>query len=317
MRHHARVGQIEHAVMCGAVLSHDPGAVDGEDHVEPRQGAVDGHLVDGALQKRRVDGHDRLLAARRQAGGHAHRMLFGNAGIDEPVGELLGERRKPRAVLHGGRDGHDVRVLPRLAHDGLAEHVGIGRGRGLLLHQFPGGYVVGAYAMEAFGVARRGFVPGAFLRDHVHEHGAVGGKHGGKRFAQGADVVPIDGRRAQDAQLLEDHRARNDELLHRFLHVAPEIGERRAERAAAFQLFLQRVARLTILRGSAHVAQMLHERAHVARNGHLVVVQDDDKRRLRLADVVQGLERHATRKGRVADDGHNLFGASPQVARLR
>ena len=82
-------------------------------------------------------------------------------------------------------------------------------------------------------------------------------------------------------------------------------------------MLLDRIAALAVIRIHANAAKMQRHRAHVTRDSHFVVVQDDDERRLFLPDIVQGLERHATRKGRVADDGHNLFGASPQVARLR
>ena len=62
---------------------------------------------------------------------------------------------------------------------------------------------------------------------------------------------------------------------------------------------------------------MLHEGAHVARDGHLVVVQDDDERQLLVAHVVQRLEGHAASERRVADEGHHLLVGALQLTRLR
>ena len=81
-------------------------------------------------------------------------------------------------------------------------------------------------------------------------------------------------------------------------------------------MLLHVVARLAILRRCAHVTQMLHQRADVVRDGHLVVVQDDDHGRLSLADVVQRLEGHAAGKRRIADDGDDLLVGTRQIASL-
>ena len=61
---------------------------------------------------------------------------------------------------------------------------------------------------------------------------------------------------------------------------------------------------------------MLHEGADVARDGHLVVVQDDDHGKLGLPDVVQRLEGHASAKRRVADERDNLVRAARKRPRL-
>ena len=171
--------------------------------------------------------------------------------------------------------------------------------------------------MELLGIAHSGHITLAFARDHMHKHRAVGIQHGSQRFPQLRDVVPVDRRRAYDAQLLEDHGMGNDELLHRFLHAAAEVGNGLAHRAAALQVLLHVVARLAVLRRCAHVTQMLHERANIVRDGHLVVVQDDDHGRLSLADIVQSLERHAAGKRRIADERDDLLVGTRQIAGLR
>ena len=48
---------------------------------------VDG-LVERPLEERRVDRDDRPDPAHREAGGHRHRVLLGDADVDEAVGVL-------------------------------------------------------------------------------------------------------------------------------------------------------------------------------------------------------------------------------------
>ena len=56
-------------------------------------------------------------------------------------------------------------------------------------------------------------------------------------------------------------------------------------------MLLDRIAALAVIRIHANAAKMQRHRAHVTRDSHFVVVQDDDERRLFLPDIVQGLER--------------------------
>ena len=123
VRHHAGVHQVEHAMVRGAVGAHDAGAIDGEHHVKLRQRHVDDHLVDGALHEHGVQRNNGFLAARGQTTGKPHGVFFGNARVHEALRELLGERIKPRAALHGCRDGHDILVRFRFFHQRGAEHV--------------------------------------------------------------------------------------------------------------------------------------------------------------------------------------------------
>ena len=77
----------------------------------------------------------------------------------------------------------------------------------------------------------------------------------------------------------------------------PKFASALPKSPAALERLLHGVAGLTILRRGSHVTEVLHERAHVARDGHLVIVEDDHHGRLRLADVVERFERHTARQG--------------------
>ena len=106
------------------------------------------------------------------AGGHAHRMLLrqcrhrrtgrGNSSANgaSPVPSFMAAVGWPRCSF----------CAPR-ATDGLAEHARYRKGPAPFFTSSPGGYVVGAYAMEAFGVGPTRVRTGAFLRDHVRARG--------------------------------------------------------------------------------------------------------------------------------------------------
>ena len=64
-------GDGEHALVAGAVLAHEAGAVDADDHRRVVLADVVDGLVEGALQERRVDAHERAHAGQREAGRHA------------------------------------------------------------------------------------------------------------------------------------------------------------------------------------------------------------------------------------------------------
>ncbi len=171
--------------------------------------------------------------------------------------------------------------------------------------------------MEALRILPRRLVALALAGDHVHEGRAVHFQHEGQNVAQLGDVVTVHGMGAHDAERLVDHGVGNHHLLERFLHVLPEAEQAASSGAALLHGRLQALAGLAVVAVRPQVAQVLHERAHVARDGHLVVVQDDDQRQLLVAHVVQRLEGHAACQRRIPDEGHYLLVGALQLARLR
>ena len=65
-------------------------------------------LVVGPLQKRGIDGAERLVAFRRHAGREGYRVLLGDAHVEGAGREFLGEHVDAGAGRHGGRDGDDL-----------------------------------------------------------------------------------------------------------------------------------------------------------------------------------------------------------------
>ena len=128
-RHHATVGDIEHAVMSRAIIAHQAGAIQAENHVGLGKRVIDDQLVDGALHKRRIQANDGFLSTERQTARKGNGMLLGNAGIDKALRILFGEFSQPRAVFHGRGNGNDIFVERSLGHNRLAEYARVFRRR--------------------------------------------------------------------------------------------------------------------------------------------------------------------------------------------
>ena len=271
-RHRAQIRQIEGAVVRGSISAHKPGAVHGKDHVPALQGHVHHDLVVGALQKRRVDGHDGHLAARRQRRRHADGVFFCDADIEEALRELLAKRVQPRARAHRRRDGHHALVVCRQIHERVGKRIRIGRaalGRDRLARR----NIERTHAVEALGVRLGGRISPALVGHGMHDHRAFQVLRAAQNGLKPRDVVAVDRSYVGDAELLEKHRAvRQDELLHRLFHRIARIHERAPHAPRRRHGALHLVAQVRVLVRKAHLPQVMRKPAHVGRDGHAVVV---------------------------------------------
>ena len=105
---HLEDGAVPHPVVARAVRAGHPGAVQGDGDRQLVQRHVHQQLVEGPVEERRVDGHHRVQAGHRQARGHSHRVLLGDAHVVNPVRVGGLERGEADRVQHGGGDGHHV-----------------------------------------------------------------------------------------------------------------------------------------------------------------------------------------------------------------
>ena len=80
------------------------GAVEHEGDSRAVQRDIHQHLVERAVHERRVDGHDGVQPAEREAGRRGDGVLLGDADVVHAIGEALGERRETGRAEHRG--GH-------------------------------------------------------------------------------------------------------------------------------------------------------------------------------------------------------------------
>ena len=68
-----------------AVLADEAGAVEAERHGQVLQADIVDELVVGALRERRIERDDGVHARGRHAGGQRHRVLLGDADVEEAL----------------------------------------------------------------------------------------------------------------------------------------------------------------------------------------------------------------------------------------
>ena len=112
-RQAAEIGDIEGAGMGRAVGADQAGAIHGEAYRQTLNGDVVHHLIVGALQERRIDGGEGLIAFGRKAGGKGDPVLLGDADVESALRKFLLEQVDAGARRHRRGDGDDLVVLAR------------------------------------------------------------------------------------------------------------------------------------------------------------------------------------------------------------
>ncbi len=223
-----------------------------------------------------------------------HRVLLGDADVEEPVGEALLERQQAGRVGHGGGDRHQLGPVLGLLDDRLGERRGVGA-------RLDFAQVVQPLDRVLLGR----LVAPALLGAHVdHDRAVVLGRVAQRALHPG-DVVAVERARVAHAQHLEERR--------RLEHLAQG-------RQGALDAPLQLVADdrdlvqqpveprpiADVGRVEPDAPQALAQLGHRGRVAAAVVVEDDDHPAVGVAQVVQALERHAPGEAAVADDRDDL-----------
>jgi hypothetical protein len=151
----------------------------------------------------------------------------------------------------------------------------------------------------------------------VHQAGPCHPAHEPQGIAELAHVVPVDGAEVPEAELLEEHPV-GKEVLGAFLQVLGELNDAVAKDTAereghVLHLLTQRVGP----RVGHDAAEHPGHSAHIGRNGHPVVVQDDDDVAFGVTGVVEPLVGEPAGERAVPYDGDHLVGAPAEVTRGR
>lgn len=181
-----------------------PATVQYEGDAQPVQGNVHEELVEGPVEESGVDRYNWMNSPGGQASGRDGSVLLSDAHVEDPLGELLGERRQANRMQHGCRDGHDVLTLTSQGEHLFAEYRspvsagGLQRQTGVRMDR--------AHSVEAVLVAPLGgAVATALLGEAVDDDGSAEVTSLLQGGFQGGDVVAIDGTDVRQPQILE-HR---------------------------------------------------------------------------------------------------------------
>ena len=221
----------------------------------------------------------------------------------------------PGARRHRGGDRHQLGMLVRQRGEPVAEHLGPGGRAARLLASLARDRIVRREPVPLL-LVRLGVGEALpLLRHHVDHPGAVHPAHELQRVAELAEIVPVDRAEVAESELLEQH-PRREQILDALLDVLREVHHALAEDAAererhALDLLPQPVGP----RVGHDPAERLADRAHVGRDAHAVVVDDDDDVAVGVAGVVHPLVGEPAGEGAVAHDRHDLVALALEVAR--
>ena len=102
---------IVNALVCGTVAGHQPRAVHSEQHIQLHQIDIMDDLVVGALEKCGIDGDHGQQPLAGQARRKRDSVFLRHADVKETPGMAVLEEVQAGAVLHGGGDAAQPRLV--------------------------------------------------------------------------------------------------------------------------------------------------------------------------------------------------------------
>ena len=259
-------------------------------------------LVVAALQECRVNRHDRLGAFAGHASRERDRMLFSDGHVEITQREALAELDQVRAFFH--RRGNPHQALVRSGH--VAQPVAKDRGvfwpaghfgrcnRCVQRFELGDGVVANRVCFrrgEAF----------AFFSDNVQELRAFEVTHVAKRGDQRRQIMAVNRADVVPAELFEQ-RTGHQHAFGIFLGTARDFPRARQAR----QHFLAAFAHAGVRPAGQDFGQVVGQPPDIARDRHVVVVEDHQHVGVDLGRMVQGFKRHASGQGAITDHGNCL-----------
>ena len=242
-------------------------------------------------------------------------MLLGYAHIEITLWKFLRKFDHAGAFAHGRRDADQVLVLLRHIAQPVAEYLrvaGLGGWPGDWLGHDALRRVKFSHAVIKQTIFFGARIALALLRDHVQELRPLKMADVVQRGKQHVQIVAINGTDVIETEFLEQ-RARRDHALDVFLGA---LGEFQHWRHALQHLFAA-APHGGIKTPRQQLGQIVVKRAHWPRDGHVVVVENDQQIGVHRTRIVQCLECHATAHRAVADDGHRAPVAARYLRRHR
>ena len=152
----------------------------------------------------------------------------------------------------------------------------------------------------------------ALARDHVQDHAALLVLGHGQSRLQRLEIVTIDRTEIAQPHLLEIAEP-DQHTLEEALHAVNRPNQERQTQDAADAL--DRRLEAVVTRARDESAEVKRKRPRRLRDGHLIVVEDDDHLRTRRRAVVERLKARAVRNGGVSDDRNHVLLRPLQIAR--
>ena len=105
-----------------SIRPHETASIEDEHDVQALKCAIVDHLIEGALEERRIDGNDGNISLGRHTRCERDGMLFGNTHVKKTFRHLAMQMDQAGAIRHGGRNAYHFIVLPAHFDEGLAKN---------------------------------------------------------------------------------------------------------------------------------------------------------------------------------------------------
>ena len=308
VRDRAKVCKVESAVVSGAVVSHKPGTIQTQTHIDIQYRGIVYYVVVSPLGERRVYVAERHHSVLCHSGGERNGVPFGNAYVEHPFGHGFLHHAHGAAGGHCRRNAYDTRVPACKFQQRFPEHV-------LVFRPFVGEVFLDE--LSGFTVELPGIVPCRrleFRRTVALALQCMDMKYFRAfhilDFAQGShefyDIVPVHRPEIPDVESLEDillvGKERFQRIVEPYYRLAPCV----VEESPVHQLLRQLEAQPVVCRGSVQVAQILSHSPHAPVYAHAVVVQDYQHVVGSGRYIVEPLERQSAAHCPVAYYRHHM-----------
>ena len=311
VRDGTEVGDVEEAVVGGAVVGRESGTVHAKEDGEFLKGDVVNDGIDGALQEGGVNRANGMEAGGGHPGGEEDRVFLRDADVEALVGQFFFKNVESGAGGHRGGDADDVFILTGKAGEGFAHDVLVfGRGSGGSGFTFSGLDIEGARAVETLRVLEGDVVAFAFGGMEMEEDGLFGVFGELEVMLDLLGVVPVD--RADVAYPVFFKEGRGDKKILGFLFPFDAEVDEGLPAGDLFEESFDVVVEAVVDGVCDEVVEIAGEGADILGNRPFVVVEDNDEPLGAGGDVVEGLHCDAAGEGGVAADrNHVLAGTAP------
>jgi len=304
------VGDVEEAVMSGAVVTAETATVHAHAHREVLDGHVMQDHVESTLHEGGVDREEGLQATRGQATGKKGGVLLGDPYVEIALRNFFFKYAQASAAWHSTGDGDDF--LIRLGEVGDTAGKDLGVGRLVTGGGFAGFDAVFPKAMEFARVIERRGVATAFLSDDVKDHRLILSFEKLEGLNEQREVVTVDGTVVTNTEFIEQNAAIGGRLAlgkDDVLGVALDFFSKTTRTFTQHELdefggLLMQV-RESGMGGDG--IEVLRDGTDIAVDGPLVVIEDNDESLGMRSDVVERFKHRTAGESGVTGDADDVL----------
>ena len=239
-------------------------------------------------------------------------MFLRNTHIKEPFRIHITEPFQSRTVRHSGCHRHQLRVKAAQFTHNRGKHIGIGS---FLFFVFGNSClnIKGLRSMEPGRMALCRGIPLPFFGFDMNHHCALHFLGVLKHPHHLRYIVAIHRAEVFHSKVFKKH-SRNHQLFNAILGVADPFYHTVAVNRNLVQCIFHACFQFRIRFRCSQITQIFRETAHIFGNGHLIVIQDNNKICLELGCVVQSLVGHAAGQGAIPDHRHHRVAAAKKIS---